>query len=334
MGLFVNNRLEISYIGDISREDDEHHTELLEALKATPKDISSWPKYLYDSRGSELFERITQQPEYYQTRKELEILDRFAREVLPDNEFGTLIELGSGSAVKTKTLIEQMISSKGRLNYVPLDVSESALRESSDSLLKEYPSLEISGYVGDFDKGMGDFLSHKDYKSSRLIILLGGTIGNFSADDRLGFLSEMRRGMNYSDRLLVGLDLMKETDILEAAYDDKQGVTAEFNKNVLKVLNATLGANFDPEMFQHRAVLNKGHNRIEMWLDSLVEQDIEIPQLEVDIHFSEGEGMRTELSHKFDSESAMEMLEGSGMKLVDLYTDDLDLFGLAFSRPE
>lgn len=334
--------IEIRYIGG-SREKSEDKTgggnedgQVIRALEGDPRDISAWPKYLYDAQGSRLFEEITEQPEYYQTRTELEILRRFSSEILREGSFGTLVEIGSGSSIKTRTLIEDMISLNVSLLYIPFDVSESALRESSTYLSKEYPSINILGYVGDFGNSVGELLSTTapENESPRLIILLGGTIGNFSPKDRLNFLREIRSGMNKRDKLLVGLDLVKSVSTIEAAYNDEAGVTAAFNKNVLTVLNGTLGTNFDPELFSHTASFDVEYERIEMWLYSLVDQHVYVPGYDTHLHFSRGEGIRTELSHKFSKGSAKEMFKGSGMKLSGFYTDDDELFGLALAEPE
>lgn len=329
------NRVDIDYIGDGREDRKDISKEIHRALLSNPKDISYWPKYLYDSRGSELFEEITEQPEYYQTRSELEILQKLSRSGLLERGFSELIELGSGSSSKTRVLLEAMSIPDGSFKYVPLDVSENALKESADALLEDYPSLHISGYVGDFDGAVGDFLCGiPESEKARLVIFLGGTIGNFSESGRAEFLEGIRKGLSREDRFLVGLDLVKDVRVLEAAYDDEAGVTAAFNRNVLEVLNRSIGSNFDPALFSHRSSFNREQSRIEMWLDALVDQDVYISTLDVEVHFSRGEGLRTEVSHKFTRESARNMFEGSGMRLVELYTDDRELFGLALAEPE
>lgn len=332
-------RLEIEHIKskDEKRgeDKDEVDKEIYSVLLGSPKDISTWPKYLYDQRGSELFEEITKQPEYYQTRTELSILRNLPGKVGLGEDFKELVELGSGSASKTRALLDPIVSNNENAKYVPLDVSESALRESADKLLEEYPSLRVSGYVGDFDGTVEEFLKNlPESEGPRLVIFLGGTMGNFSSEKRMDFLEGIRRGMSSEDRLLLGLDLVKDHSILEAAYDDAAGVTAAFNKNVLNVLNRELLADFDPDLFSHRAVFNEDENRIEMWLDSVKDQRISVAGMGEDIEFSSGEGMRTEVSHKFTRDSAREMFKGSGLCLIDLYTDEEELFGLALAKPE
>ena len=331
-----SKRLEIRRIEEIKGKDEQQvKKELYFGLKNSPKDISAWPKYLYDERGSELFEEITRQPEYYQTRTELSILKSLPERINPEEGFSEVVELGSGSASKTRALLEPIIHKNGRIKYIPLDVSESALVESADRLLEEYPSLMVSGYVGDFDGNVENFL--KDLPESegpRLVIFLGGTMGNFSASGRMDFLKGVRGGLRSNDRLLLGLDLVKNHSILEAAYNDAAGVTAEFNKNVLRVLNRELLSDFEPDLFSHRAIFNVDENRIEMWLDSVTNQRISVPVMGEDIEFRSGEGMRTEVSNKFTRSSIRQMFKGSGLDLVDLYTDDEELFGLVLAKPE
>ena len=331
-------RLEIRGIegsGNRVEVDEEMKREIYSGLTGSPRDISPWPKYLYDARGSEIFEEITRQPEYYQTRTELSILQSLNKRTGLGDDFGELVELGSGSASKTRALLDPIVSKKEDARYIPLDVSKSALVDSAERLLEEYPSLRVSGYMGDFDGAVGDFLiSLPESKGPRLIIFLGGTIGNFSASKRMDFLKGVRTGMNPEDRFLVGVDLVKDRSVLEAAYDDSAGVTAAFNKNVLEVLNRELGADFNPALFSHRSVFNTRDKRIEMWLDSEVDHRVSVSALNSNIDFKAGEGIRTEVSHKFTRESAEAMFEDSGLGLIDLYTDEKELFGLALAKPE
>lgn len=304
-------------------------------LTTTPKDLSPWPKYLYDEEGSRLFEEITAQPEYYQTRAELSILREKAVEIAARTRCRDLVELGSGSATKTRALLDAMFEVRGTddgpVRYAPLDVSESALRQSSNALLREYPELEIWGFVGDFAESLGHPLRNPDI-GSRLVIFLGGTIGNFTSERRQDFLSELRAGLRSGDHLLIGVDLVKDTQALERAYNDRAGITARFNKNLLKVLNYRLGAHFDPSLFSHRAIYNAGEARIEMWLDSKSEQRVYVSGLDLEIPLEAGEGIRTEISVKFTLESTASMFAETGLELRDLYTDEEGHFGLALVR--
>lgn len=309
-------------------------------LLASPKDLSPWPKYFYDAEGSRLFEQITELPEYYQTRAELSILNDKSRAIVETTGFRELVELGSGSASKTRALLDALFDARDRkadgpLRYVPLDVSESALRESGERLTAEYPELEIRGYIGDFDTSLGKLLGgpHSAGGSGRrLVIFLGGTIGNFTPEKRRAFLQQISTGLAAGEHVLIGVDLVKDRETLEAAYDDSAGVTARFNKNMLRVLNDRLGADFDPDLFDHRAAYNEDEQRIEMWLDSRVDQKVPIPALDLEAHFDAGEGMRTEISTKFTLDSAKKMLEEADLELLDLYTDRRKLFGLALGR--
>jgi L-histidine N-alpha-methyltransferase len=239
-------------------------------LSTDPKDLSPWPKYFYDAEGSRIFEEITDLPEYYQTRTESSILKRIAPELFDRTGCRELVELGSGAASdKTRALIEALLETDPPSRYVPFDVSESAVRESGDILLREYPNLRIQGYVGDFDKSLGALLGGSNERGGRLVIFLGGTIGNFTPDKRREFLSNISAGLIPGDHILIGMDLVKDPKVLEAAYDDASGTTARFNKNMLKVLNARLDADFDPDQFAHRATYNAEEQRIEMWLDAI-----------------------------------------------------------------
>lgn len=330
----MSDRLEIRYTEAYGDNMGSMSRDICKGLSSSPKDLSPWPKYLYDARGSELFEEITAQPEYYQTRTELGILEGCAEKIVSDGRFGELVELGSGSSSKTRALLDPMSRSGRAVRYIPLDVSESAVEESAYRLLEEYQDLLVSGFIGDFDGSVESFLSGLgDNGDPRLIIFLGGTIGNFTPEQRASFLEGIRGGMRSGDRLLLGLDLVKDPAILEAAYDDASGATAAFNKNVLSVINHSLGAGFDPNLFSHRATFDTENEIIEMWLDSLEDQTVHLRIPEIDVHFSSGEGVRTEISTKFTRNRIENMFEGSGLSLVDLYSDEDDLFGLALARP-
>lgn len=302
-------------------------------LSSEPKDLSAWPKYFYDDEGSRIFEEITGTPEYYQTGAEASILGEKSQEIISRTGCRTLIELGSGSASKTRALLDVLVGSRGRARYAPLDVSENALRESGEQLVSEYPDLKLQGYVGDFEKSLHSLLESEADSGGRLVLFLGGTIGNFSPEKRLEFLQTLQKDLDSGDHVMIGVDLVKDRGVLEAAYDDAAGVTARFNKNLLNILNHRLEADFDPDLFDHRAIYNDHHQRIEMWLDSTVAQEVNIPALVFDLRFECGEGMRTEISSKFTPESATRMFDEADMELLDLYTDDRNLFALALATP-
>ena len=315
-----------------------------EGLLATPEDLSSWPKYLYDAEGSRLFEEITALPEYYQARTELSILQEKAPEIVAQTWCRELADLGSGSANKTHVLLDAMLgASRSNSNpvggagtpacYVPLDVSEDALRASTEKVLDKYPALEVEGFAGDFERSLGEVLGEpRDPVPGRLVIFLGGTIGNFAPERRRSFLSHVRAGLHPGDHFLVGVDLVKDIETLEAAYNDSSGVTARFNKNLLKVLNENLGGTFDLGLFTHRAFYDAQKSRIEMWLYSTIQQTVAITKLNFEVCFGAGEGMRTEISTKFTPESAEGMLAEVGLAPVRWYTDEKELVGLALCR--
>ncbi len=327
-------RATVRSLGEVSKEPGRMAEDVRVGLLSVPKDLSPWPKYFYDAEGSEIFEEITALPEYYQTRTELSILEAKAGELVARTGSRELVELGSGSASKTRALLDAMLEAGGAVRYVPFDVSESAVKGSAEKLREEYPEMEISGFVGDFDHSLERLLGrHRKDGSGRLVIFLGGTIGNFTPKRRREFLSRLRGGLESGDYLLVGLDLVKDTRVLEAAYDDAAGVTAKFNKNLLHVLNRKLGGEFDPNLFAHRATFNPEESRVEMWLDSEVAQEVPVKSLGLEVPFEKGEGMRTEISTKFTRESIASAFDEAGLHMLGLYTDNKDLFGLALGEP-
>ncbi len=327
-------RATVRSLGEVSEEPGRMTEDVRAGLLGVPKDLSPWPKYFYDAEGSEIFEEITALPEYYQTRTELSILEARAGELVAQTGVRELVELGSGSSSKTGALLDAMLEAGDAVSYVPFDVSESAVKSSAERLREEYPELEISGFVGDFDHSLERLLDRpRNDGSGRLVIFLGGTVGNFTPERRREFLGRLQGGFESGDYLLVGLDLVKDARVLEAAYDDAAGVTARFNKNLLNVLNRKLGGEFDPDLFAHRATFNPEESRVEMWLDSEVAQRVPVKSLDLEVSFDKGEGMRTEISTKFTRESIASTFDEAGLLMLDLYTDDKDLFGLALGGP-
>ncbi len=321
-------------LNEVGGDLDQMVADVRTGLLGMPKDLSPWPKYFYDEEGSKLFEEITALPEYYQTRTEYSILKERALELVEYTRCRELVELGSGSASKTHTLLDAMLtaySGDGLVRYMPLDVSESALNASAKKLREDYPALEISGFVGDFVQSLEYLLAHprQAEDSGRLVIFLGGTIGNFTPEQRQVFLGRLRDGLQRGDHLLLGVDLVKDVRVLEAAYNDSAGVTARFNKNLLNVLNRKLDGEFDPNLFAHRATFSAEESRIEMWLDSKIAQKVPVAALDLEVSFEEGEGMRTEISTKFTRESLATAFAEAGLQLLGLYTDREDRFGLA-----
>jgi L-histidine Nalpha-methyltransferase len=287
------------------------------------------PKYFYDERGSELFDQITSLPEYYPTRCEREILNRHAPAIIERSGADELVELGSGTASKTRALLYAM-AGQGRLErYVPFDVDESVVQASASELVEAYPGLRVHGVVGDF----GRDLEHIPDGDRRLFAFLGGTIGNLYPHEREAFLGRLREVMGPADRLVIGTDLVKDRHLLEAAYNDSAGVTAEFNRNVLRVINAGLGADFEPEAFEHVAFFDEANSWIEMRLRANGAQAVRIGSTGLEVRFADGEEIRTEISAKFTRDAVAGELTAAGLALDDFFTDGAGLFGLAFASP-
>ncbi|MER6391218.1 L-histidine N(alpha)-methyltransferase [Streptomyces sp. NPDC059382] len=300
-------------------------TDVRGGLTGSPKKLP--PKWFYDARGSELFEDITRLPEYYPTRAEREILLERAREIATESGARTLVELGSGSSEKTRHLIEAMPALE---TYIPVDVSESALRGAADTLLAEHPGLKVHALVADFTRP----LRLPDSPGPRLVVFLGGTIGNLLPPERAAFLASVRAMLSPGDALLMGTDLVKDEAVLVAAYDDAQGVTAEFNKNVLAVIDRELGADFHTAEFTHVAVWNKEQEWIEMRLRSRSEAVVKIRALDMVVPFRAGEEILTEISAKFRQEGVREELASAGLELTQWWTDAAGRFALSLSVAE
>jgi iron(II)-dependent oxidoreductase len=295
-------------------------------LTMEPRQIP--PKYFYDARGSELFDRITTLPEYYPTRCEREILNRRAPEIVRVSGAGELVELGAGSASKTRALLYAMAGQGTLRRYVPLDVSQVTVETCAAELTELYPGLEVHGVVGDFDRDLARVPGGR----RRLFAFLGGTIGNLYPDEREAFLARLRRLMRPDDRLLIGTDLVKDRSVLEAAYNDSQGVTAEFNRNVLRVVNDGLGANFAPEAFEHVAFFDEANSWIEMRLRANGAQSVRIEGADLELRLRDGDEIRTEISAKFTEDAVERELTDAGMVLESFFTDEGGLFGLAVAR--
>jgi L-histidine N-alpha-methyltransferase len=286
------------------------------------------PKYFYDERGSILFEEITRLPEYYPTRAERAILDRRGEEVVAAAEPSTLMELGSGSAMKTRRLLDAMRDAGSLEAYVPVDISEEITRHTAGQLVEEYPGLRVHGVICDYET----HLERVPREPGGLIAFLGGTIGNFQPQIRRSFLARIASLMYPEDRFLLGTDLVKDRDRLEAAYNDSAGVTAEFNKNVLQVLNRELGADFDPAAFVHLAFWDELNSWIDIRLRSLARQTVTIPTLGMEVEFADGEEMRTEISAKFTRDQLEAVYREVGLEIVDWWTDPDYLFALSLAR--
>jgi L-histidine Nalpha-methyltransferase len=287
------------------------------------------PKHFYDSRGAELFDRICELPEYYPTRAERAILEASSPEIAAMTGAVELVELGSGTAAKTRVLLDALQAAGTLRRYVPLDVTEGMVRDCAEELTVEYPGLRVHGVIGDFERHLDRV---PPAEGPRIVAFLGGTIGNFTPGSRRRFLRQIARLLGPDDFLLMGTDLVKDPAVLEAAYDDSAGVTAEFNRNVLRVLNRELDADFDPEEFEHVAIFNREHEWIEMRLKARRELSANVRGLDLEVRFAEGEELRTEISAKFTPERLDGDLAAAGLELAHWMTDPEGLFALTLSR--
>lgn len=287
------------------------------------------PKYFYDARGSALFERITRLPEYYLTRAETEILERHADDLVSELGPHVLVEYGSGSSTKTRMLLDAMQARGDLEQYAPVDVSEDALRSAADSLVARYPDLQVVIVIADFESPLDLSFAGRP----RLVAFLGSTIGNFTPAAARAFVRAVARQLKDGDGFLIGFDLVKDFAVLEAAYNDSAGVTSAFNRNLLAVLNRELSADFDLGGFHHRAHYDADEARIELHLVSERPQVVTVRDLELEVAFEAGESIRTELSHKYTRESAVELLERGGMRVRRWEADERDRFAVAIAEP-
>src|ERR1700729_50581 len=288
--------------------------EVLNGLSDRPKTLSPW--LFYDQAGSQLFEEITELPEYYVTRTEREILARHADEIVSAAAQGhelSMIELGAGTATKTGLLVNAAVGLQGKVTYYPIDVSETALEEARTRLEAELPEVTVEPIVADYTEGMRQ--NGASHLGRKLVLYIGSSIGNFSPADALEILRGVRAQLLPGDSLLLGTDMVKDVDTLLAAYDDAAGVTARFNKNVLVRINRDLDANFNPKLFRHRARWNEQHSRIEMHLESLLTQKVVLRALDLEVRFVRGETIHTENSYKFADERVVALLKRAGFKL-------------------
>ena len=296
--------------------------DVLKGLTHTPKTLP--PKWFYDAHGSELFEQITELPEYYPTRAEREILVARSAEIAAATGARTLVELGSGSSEKTRHLLDALT---GLHTYVPVDVSESALTQAGHALIAERPGLSVHALIADFTAA----LALPETPGPRLVAFLGGTIGNLLPVERAAFLGSVRALLSPGDALLLGTDLVKDEEVLVRAYDDAAGVTAAFNRNVLTVVNRDLGADFDTGAFDHVALWDTENEWIEMRLRSRTEQTVKIPALDLAVDFAAGEELHTEISAKFRKEGIRAELSTAGLDLAHWWTDGEGRFALSLS---
>jgi len=296
----------------------EFSRDVAAGLTASPKRLDC--RYFYDAEGSALFDAICELPEYYLTRAETAILRTHAGDIaagFPGDV--TLVELGSGSAVKTRLLLDAFLRSRSHLRYVPIDICRPVLEASAAKLLREYPNLEITAVAAEYHQGLQQLQTETE--RPKLILWLGSNIGNFDRPDAARFVSQVRAAMTAADRLLIGVDLRKDKAILEAAYDDAAGVTAAFNRNLLARINRELDGDFDLDAFGHRAVYAEAEGRVEMYLVSTRAQTVRIGRLGLEIAFAAGERVHTENSYKYSPAEIADLCAAAGLAMEHSYFD-------------
>ena len=298
--------------------------EISNSLCSKQKSIN--PKFFYDEKGSHLFEKICTLPEYYLTNAEISILNQLDDKISSHlNGDFRLVELGSGSSTKTRILIQILERLQTSVEYVPIDISR-ILKTSSRTLQSDFKRLHITGIIDEYESGL-KFLKYYDTKKN-LIIFLGSSFGNFDLEDGSKFLSEINSMMKRDDLFLIGLDLVKDKKILEYAYNDSEGITAQFNLNILSRINSELGGNFDLQKFRHYAVYNESQNKIEMYLRSLDKQIIDIPQADLTLNLEKDELIHTENSQKFTISNIREMSKKVGFEIKDMWYDEKQYFAM------
>jgi L-histidine N-alpha-methyltransferase len=314
---------------------DDHYQELsndgadvIEGLSQTPKSLPA--KYFYDDYGSELFEKICDLPEYYPTRTEAWILNQYADEIVEITGCCELIELGSGSSTKTRLLLDAYQKIADSCRYLPIDVSGGILKSSVLQLQEKYPDFSIHGLLGTYEQALVHLESN--YLQSRMLFFLGSSMGNFTPQESERFLSQIAQTLNPGDYFLLGVDLQKPKEILEAAYNDSQGVTAAFNLNMLSHLNWRFQGNFDTDLFTHQAIYNQADAQIEMYLHCQKNHSVSLDILNLKVPFQAGESILTEISRKFNLVTLETQLQSKGLKTLKTWTDEKGWFGLILSQ--
>jgi L-histidine Nalpha-methyltransferase len=319
MTLSLSNHLEADSATQALRRD------VFDGLTQTPKTLP--PKWFYDSVGSDLFDQITRLPEYYPTRAEAQILRGRSADIAAASDADTLVELGSGTSEKTRMLLDALRDSGSLRRFIPFDVDAGMLNAAGSAIQHEYPGVEIAAVCGDFEEHLGNI----PRVGRRLVVFLGSTIGNLTPAPRADFLSALADTLRPGDSLLLGTDLVKDVGRLVRAYDDSAGVTAQFNRNVLAVVNRELDADFDLDAFEHVARWNADEERIEMWLRASSSQRVHIAALDLTVDFTGGEEMLTEVSCKFRPDGVDAELTAAGLRRTHWWTDPAGDFGLSLS---
>jgi dimethylhistidine N-methyltransferase len=313
-----------------AREEAEGGADIILGLNSPQKTLPC--RYLYDDTGSHLFERICDTQEYYPTRTEEAILRSRAREIIEAAGHCELVELGSGAARKVRILLEALNETGRPMRYLPIDINKSAIDASAQELLQTYPELHIRGMSGTYERALCDLPDVE--LASRMTLFLGNTFGNFDDDEEAALLGLLRRTLRAGEYFLLGVDLHKDSAVLEAAYNDADGITAEFNRNLLRHVNRRFGGNFVLDRFAHQAIYNEGERRIEMHLKSLGDQQVKLDALDLEVSLTAGETIRTEISRKFELAPLARLFERHGFRQVELWTDPKEWFALILWRLE
>ena len=324
----LDMRLQIDYLLDNKAIEKEDVKDVVNGLKSTPKSIPA--RYFYDRKGSQLFEQICELEEYYPTRTEASILKHHAGEIVQQTKAFELVELGSGSSTKTRFILDVYQDLNIPLCYTPVDVSGSMLEATANNLLQDYPQLKIQAKVATYDQALEELSTY--FLGKRLIIFLGSSIGNLSPQKCDRFLERITTALNPGDYFLLGIDLYKPIEILEAAYNDKLGVTAEFNLNMLQHLNHRFRGNFDLNLFKHKAIYNRIANQIEMYLVSQQQQVVNLEDLNLVIELDKNEEILTEISRKFNLIEMEQYLNKNNLNLIQTYTDSKQWFALVLAQ--
>lgn len=318
--------LKISHV-PLAREIPSIVDDFKSGMLTAPREMP--PKYFYDELGSQLFDQICQVRDYYPTRTERALIQENAQEILKLSIPEVILELGSGTSAKTRELLSQCPALGLTPAFWPFDVSEEILLQSAQSLDRDFPWMDVHVLIGDYTGGLAHL---PDPGKCTLSVFLGGTIGNFSAQDAGLFLQDLRSHLTEGDHLLIGMDRVKSVEILEQAYNDSEGLTARFNLNLLTVLNRELGCDFDLQRFRHEAVFNHEHSRIEMYLVAQQDQCVQVAALDTQIELQSGERILTEISRKFDPSSRGRLLEEAGYREVRVFAPENDYFELVLAR--
>lgn len=321
-------RLKIDYLLDKQAIEKDDIQDVIGGLSKANKSLPA--RYFYDARGSQLFEDICQLPEYYPTRTEASILKQHATEIIHRTQADELVELGSGSSTKTRYLLDAYRSSDRPLYYIPIDVSDSILKQSAYNLLADYPQLRIQGKAATYSQALQQLST--SFVGKRLIIFLGSSIGNFNTQECDRFIDRVTSALNAGDYFLLGIDLQKPAQILEAAYNDSQGITAAFNLNMLQHLNNRFDGNFNLNLFEHRAIYNRVKHQIEMYLIARQQQSVTLQNLNLTIELNKEEKILTEISRKFDLVKMQKYLSDRSLNIIETYTDDRQWFGLVLCQ--